>query len=86
MVEDVVKEHFKKRENPYPTKSRKLLPLIIKKAVYPKIISMNDLDLIGHDFSMDISMKSIQMDELRIENKIWFEKLKNFNNDEKQQG
>jgi hypothetical protein len=27
-------------------------------------------------------MKSIQMDELRIENKIWFEKLKNFNNDE----
>jgi hypothetical protein len=85
MVEDVVKEHFKKRKNPYPIKSRKLLPLIIKRAVYPKIISMNDIDLISLYFSMDISMKSIQMDELRKENNIWVEKLKKLNNDEQKQ-
>ena len=86
MVEDVVKQNFKERENPYPAKSRKLLPFIIIQSVYPKIISMNGLDLIGHYCLMDIIMKSIQMDELRKENNIWYEKLKNIYNDEKQQG
>ena len=76
MVEDVVKEHFKKRKNPYPIKSRKLLPLIIKRAVYPKIISMNDIDLISHYFSMDINIKSIQMDEMRKANHSLMEEWK----------
>jgi hypothetical protein len=83
MVEDVVKENFKERENPYPAKSIKLLPFIIIQSVYPKIISMNGLDLIGHYCLIDIIMKSIEMHELRKKNNIWFEKLKNFNNDEK---
>jgi hypothetical protein len=83
MVEDVVQEYFNKRKNSPIVKSRKLLLLFIKKAVYPRIISMNDLDLMHHNLSMEMNM-ILQMNLIKGQ-KIWVEQLKNLNNDEQKQ-
>ena len=83
MVEDVVQEYFNKRKNSLVVKSRKLLLLFIKKAVYPRIISMNDLDLMHHNLSMEMNM-ILQMNLIKGQ-KIWVEQLKNLNNDEQKQ-